>query len=202
MALAGNLQQAGVDGRYAAEEADLVALDNLPEITDQRSVAITLRGSQQHFGAADKGGQAGDDHTVDVEQRQAAEGDITRLEASDQVHAVGHCHFITVAVRRQFRRASGAAGVEVAGNFVGRDHPAAFQVIVRAAGDQLIEIQYAGRQGAALGLETAALRFWQQVGHVNADNRLEVRQLIAQAFDLGPQVSAGEGGEGDQQLRV
>ena len=202
MTLAGNLQQAGIDGGNTAEEADLVARDHLPEIADQCGVAIALRRGQQHFCAADESRQPGDDHAVDVEQRQATERHVADTEAGHQIHAVGHRHFVAVAVRRQLGRTGGAAGVEVAGDVVGGDHATAFQVVGGAGGDGFIEIQHALRQQAALGLERAALWFGQQVGHVHAENRFQLRQLIAQGIDFVPQLGAWEGRQGHQQLGV
>ncbi|MCY1353589.1 hypothetical protein D9M69_399340 [compost metagenome] len=200
MAFAGHLQQAGVDGRHAAEEAHLVALDELPEIADQAGVAIALRGGQQHFGADEERRQAGDHHAVDVEQRQAAEGGVGGAEVDRIGEDHGHRHFIAVAVRRQLRRAGGAAGVEVGRHVVGLDVAAALQVIARELGDQFVEVQHALRQRPALGLERAALRLGQVVGHVDDDHRVQLRQLAAQAVHLVPQVGAGEGRQGDQHL--
>ncbi|MNE48543.1 hypothetical protein D3C80_1430120 [compost metagenome] len=105
-------------------------------------------------------------------------------------------------MRRQLGGAGGAAGVEITGDIVRVELPAAFQPVGRASGDQLVEVQHAFGQRPALRLEGAALRLGQQVGHVHADHRLEAGKLAAQRLDLGPQVGAGEGRQGHQQLGI
>ena len=92
--------------------------------------------------------------------------------------------------------------MEVAGNVVWRDYAAAFQVVVWAGRDQLIKVQYAVWQRPALRFDRTALRLRQQIGHVHADNCLERRQLLAQTFDLGPQIGAGKRRQSDQQFGV
>lgn len=105
-----------------------------------------------------EGRQAGNHHAVDVEQRQAAEQHVVHPVVGVQAHDLGHRHLVEVAVRRQLRRAGGAAGVEIGSDVVRMDRPSALQAVCRAVGDQRIEVQHALRQRPALGLERLALR--------------------------------------------
>ncbi|SVJ66878.1 Uncharacterised protein [Klebsiella pneumoniae] len=145
-----------------------------------------------------EGRQAGNHHAVDVEQRQAAEQHVVHPVVGVQAHDLGHRHLVEVAVRRQLRRAGGAAGVEIGSDVVRMDRPSALQAVCRAVGDQRIEVQHALRQRPALGLERLALRRRQQVGRIDHDDRVQLRQLRAQAGDLLPQVGAGERRQGHQ----
>ncbi|MCY1411902.1 hypothetical protein D9M71_272980 [compost metagenome] len=133
-----------------------------------------------------------------MEQRQAAEG----VVALPQVDGIGqdhrHGHFVAVAVGRQLGRAGGAAGMEVGGDVTGRNHPSALQVIGGETVEQFVEVQHAFRQWLALGLDGAALGFRQQVGQVDGDDGLKLRQAVTQAGHLVPEIGAGERRQGHQ----
>jgi len=63
-----------VDGRDAAHEADAVALDQLPEVREQRRVAVSQGSRPHHALALEHRREQGDDQGVDVEERQRGEG--------------------------------------------------------------------------------------------------------------------------------
>ncbi|MNQ56253.1 hypothetical protein D3C85_703700 [compost metagenome] len=198
MALAGHLQQARVDGRHAAEEAHPVALDDPPEVLDQARIAVALRRGNEDLGTGEEGREAGDHHAVDVEQRQAAEG----VVALPQVDGVGedhrHGHFVAVTVGGQLGRARGTAGMEVGGDVIRGDQPAAFQAVGGEAVEEFVEVQHALGQRAAQGLDGTAPRLGQQVGQVHRDYGFQLRQPVAQAGHLVPEIGAGEWRQGHQ----
>lgn len=113
-----------------------------PEFGQHALPAITLRRAHHHVRTFRERKQAGDQHTVDVEQRQPTEHILLRTDsvAEHLRRAPRVGHFITMAAHGDLRKAGGAAGAEVRRVVIRIEAALAEQTIARLASHASAEI--------------------------------------------------------------
>jgi hypothetical protein len=178
------LQQGGVECRHARERRHAEASDNLPEAGDDVLSPIALGRGEDNMVAAHPRLQAGDELTIDVEQRQPAQDGSWRFISRHHLrHGPGVEHLISMRPHRNLRRARRTAGADIRRYVVGA-YRAAEQTVGRLLAHRLAQIDdlkagaHRGRldRGAG-GLSLLAVEV---VGHVDECDRPEVgkrRQL-------------------------
>ena len=177
-------QRRGQHRGHAAEDLRLVALHQLPGIAHRGRVAPAGRAQHHQRAAAGQVGQALRQRAAHMEQRQAAQDGAAR-DRQRQAQRPGLVDLVGMAVAHQLGRAGGAAGVEVAGDVLRRDLPAADQPVGRVAAQLLVEV-------------VDALRFIG--GAVDHQHRLQLRQAALDLLHLVPDVAARQRADGDQHL--
>ena len=178
-----------VEGRgqhcgHTAENLRPIALNQLPDMAHRVRIAPAGRRQHDHGRARGETGQALRQRAADVEQRQAEQDAVARQHQSDQP---GLIDLVAVRVAHELGHAGGAAGVEVRGGVAGRDAPPAEQPVRRLRPRQLLVAV------DAIGFVARAFEH---------DDRLESRQLLADALDLDPEFGAGLRAHRDQHLGV
>ena len=93
---------------------DPIAVDDLPEVLEQREVAVAKRSAQHDVLALEQWRQHGHHQRVGVEQRQRREDDAVLVEDVVCAHHPRVRYLVRVRSRGQLRGAGGAAGVQVA----------------------------------------------------------------------------------------
>ncbi len=64
----GYIKQAGIQGWYTAEKMNPVCCDDFPEALHHTVATVTLRGAENHMGAAREWQQPGNQDRIDMKQ--------------------------------------------------------------------------------------------------------------------------------------
>ena len=170
--------QRGQYGRHRRQGRGPVSLDQAPVVGQHVLVAQQRRRRDDDFHPRRQRGQRRWQHTRNVKQRVAVDGDVRAFQPL-QLHAgPGGEHLGAVAVARQLGCARGAARVKVGRNVFRRDLAAADEVVRRLLRAQRGEVGHAIRQGRRAS--------WRLVVRGHAQQRGQGGHLPAQPQRLGP----------------
>ena len=184
-AIPGNRRRRRQHGGHAAEHRGPETLDQLPDIFDRRRVAPTGRRQHHQRAARRQTRQPLRQRAAHVVQRQAEQHRLARPGIEHDIANPCLVDLVFMRMAHQFRRARGAAGVEVGGDVVALDLPARDQAVAWLFGKFRVKGQHLRVPRCADGHPVGAERL-----AAHHQNGLEAGHLMADALHLVPNVGA------------